>query len=46
VTIPAVDGVVSEGLMMYIGCLAGTYDGVANGCSASGTLTVDITPTY
>lgn len=46
VTIPAVDGLVSEGLTMYIGCLAGTYDGVANGCSASGTLTVDMTLTY
>jgi hypothetical protein len=46
VTIPAVDGVVAEGLTMYIGCLAGTYDGGSNSCSANGTITVDITPTY
>ncbi len=46
VTIPAVDGVVAEGLTMYIGCLAGTYDGGNNTCSANGMITVDITPSY
>jgi hypothetical protein len=47
VTIPAVDGVVTEGLTMYIGCLAGTYDaGAPSSCAASGTFTLAITPGY
>jgi hypothetical protein len=47
VTIPAVDGVVTEGLSMYVGCLAGTYDaGVPSSCSASGTFTLDLTPVF